>query len=226
MLCRSPVLCRGVGPSKRLIPRPAPWRGRAQSSSAPAKPRPPARRANPTGCARTPRGCGPGFAPAAPNARCPLFCRGVCGSLPIGGISGPLRTAFSTSSRIARGSTCRFLQRRWPPRRSLPCIIGRGRMCSVPIHSVVEPLCFLVGQLHDFSGMVGEVRLVHYSCDSILPCAASSARRAPMQSNFIAYVILRAQLGGRKPCVGGRIPAVQQQSAVWTTSCRSMITPL
>src|SRR5262245_45812783 len=62
-----------------------------------------------------------------------FLARGVCGSLPIVTISGPLCTSFSTSRRILRRSTSRFLSTLAATPE--PSLTRPSRMCSVPMYS-------------------------------------------------------------------------------------------
>ncbi len=62
-----------------------------------------------------------------------FLARGVCGSLPIVTISGPLWTSFSTSRRILRKSTSKFFSTFAAT--PLPSLTSPSRMCSVPMYS-------------------------------------------------------------------------------------------
>ena len=62
-----------------------------------------------------------------------FLARGVCGSLPIVTVSGPLLTSFSTSSRTLRRSTSRFFSTLAPTPE--PSFTSPSRMCSVPMYS-------------------------------------------------------------------------------------------
>ena len=62
-----------------------------------------------------------------------FLARGVCGNLPIVTISGPLCTSFSTSRRILRKSTSRFLSTFAAT--PLPSLTKPRRTCSVPMYS-------------------------------------------------------------------------------------------
>ena len=62
-----------------------------------------------------------------------FLARGVCGSLPIVIISGPLWTSFSTSKRILRRSTSRFLSTLAAT--PVPSLTRPNNMCSVPMYS-------------------------------------------------------------------------------------------
>src|SRR5436305_572057 len=62
-----------------------------------------------------------------------FLARGVCGSLPMVTISGPLCTSFSTSRRILRRSTSRFL--RTLAATPEPSLTRPSKMCSVPMYS-------------------------------------------------------------------------------------------
>ena len=83
-----------------------------------------------------------------------FFARGVCGSLPIVTISGPLCTSFSTSRRILRRSTSRFLSTFAAT--PLPSFTSPNKNVLGADVLVVEPLRFLVRQLHHFPGTVRE----------------------------------------------------------------------
>ena len=62
-----------------------------------------------------------------------FLARGVCGSLPIVTMSGPLWTSFSTSRRILRRSTSRFLSTLAAT--PLPSLMRPSSTCSVPMYS-------------------------------------------------------------------------------------------
>src|SRR5947209_7826496 len=65
-----------------------------------------------------------------------FLARGVCGSLPMVTMSGPLWTIFSTSRRILRRSMSRFL--RTLAATPEPSLTRPRRMCSVPMYSWLE----------------------------------------------------------------------------------------
>ncbi len=89
-----------------------------------------------------------------------FLARGVWGNLPMVTMSGPLWTSFSTSRRILRRSTSRFF--RTLAATPLPSLINPKQDVLGANVFVVEALRFLVGQLHDLAGTIGE-SFVHFS---------------------------------------------------------------
>ncbi len=81
-----------------------------------------------------------------------FLARGVCGSLPIVTMSGPLLTSFSTSMRTLLQVHAEVLQHVGPDARAFLDQAQQDVLGADVL--VIEPLGLLVGQTHDAPGPV------------------------------------------------------------------------